>query len=168
MVVGPRLIGPQIHHDLAAGAAQRPHPACVDAGNQARQAVALGRDVETGSVEADEQRRITVQHAFVDNPWHSAERVEQHAGCSTCEVARDVSLGVAKHVVGDFRLFRRIRCQQGPHAAALVAGDGHHGPVLAAYLLVAAQLRGGHLRHGLQSDFGALLPRARIPWKQEF
>ena len=148
MLVRLRPVGPEIDHDLAAGAAELAHAARADAGNEARQAVAGGRDVEARSVEADEQSRIAAQHAFIDNPRHRAERVEQHAGCLAGEVSRDVRLGVAQHVVGDLGLFFRVRRKQASHAAALVTGDGHHRPVLAAYLLVAAQLCGRHLCHG--------------------
>ena len=87
--------------------------------------------------------------ALVDQLRHGADRIDQHAGGLAREMAGDVGLGLAQDVVADGLLGDGIGGEQAAHAAALVAGDHHHGTVGAADLLVAAALGGGHPGHGL-------------------
>ena len=88
-----------------------------------------------------------MQHAVVDDPRHGADRIDQHAGRVAGEIAGDVGLGLAEHVVADRRLRLGVGGEQRAHAAALVAGDHHHRAVRAADLLVAAPFGGGHAVH---------------------
>ncbi len=152
VAVGVRMVGAQIDHDLAAGAAELAHLPGVDAGGKTGQIVSLGVGIVARRVEPDQQRHVARQHAVVDDARHRADRVEQHARRLACEVAHDVRLGVAQHGVADLCPFvGRVR-ENLADAAALIAGDHHDRAVPAADLLVATQFGCRQMGHAASLD----------------
>ena len=147
VLVRLRTVGAEIHHDLARRAAELAHLARADALGEARQAMAGRIGIVAGSVEPDEERHVARQRPILDHAGHRADRIEEHRRGMRAEILHDVRLHLAEVGIGDRLLCFRIGGEQRAHAAALVAGDRHHGTVGRAYLLEAAQLRGCELAH---------------------
>ena len=104
-----------------------------------------------------------MQHPFIHQPRNGAQRIDQNATGRLGQIGRDVHFRQTQRGVADLGLLFRRLGKQGPHPAALIAGDHHHRAVIAADLLISAPFSSGHGSHVVSpSGFGAGLHGTRL------